>query len=474
MADNILAFDKLPKEVQERLIELQTPGEGRFAFIPPLPKLFWAAIAAGAGWCVYMFASTQNYLWESWMYALFAAGSLVLISAALYAIFRILSQKFARLKDGYIFTTDECIKTGGNRVEFWNLKELEGFQFREDIKTIEIWIGERVKKIKAENASDAERLERLFVDWRNQAGEGFLSRCVRPETAYQGSTKTAAALGALLAFLAVAFGVSFAAKIVNRNYDDARTWKRLENGTSVGDFEEYKQRHPHGAYAAEANQKIAEIYSRLKDDYAKRVKPAADKAAVAALSEVLESAGKIPNRTVYVRIKETRELDDAVVKKMKQMTGYSINTYDYSIPPADEKARREKLLQDVALAFLPATRSASINFEMAEEPPADCTTIDINYAARSVENFYQYYWYSNGSLTTFYNPAAKFEFDMTMRAPDGREIYKTNYVSLFVRPSNTGLVDSRDAANYSFDKMYFAAVSTDFANYLGRQFGFID
>jgi hypothetical protein len=474
MANNILAFDKLPADVQEKLIELQTSGDGRFAFIPRLPVYYRLAIAAGIGWCVYMFAATQNYLWTPWMFWLFAGVSAILIPLALFAIYRIISQKFVKLKDGYVFTTDECIGTSGNRVEFWSLKELEGFSFREDIKIIEVWIGERVRKIKAENIDDAEALEKTFVAWRNNARESFLSGFAKTETSYNPSLKTAAVLGGLIVLLGVSFGISFAAKAMNRNYDDARTWKRLENGTTVADFEEYKQRHPNGIYAPDADRKMAEIYGKLKDEYAKKVKKSADENAVSALSQVLETAGTIPNRTIYVRIREARELDDAVVKKMKQLTGYSINTYDYSIPPSEEPFRKDKLLKDLSLAFLPATRNASINFEMTDNPPANCTTIDINYVARSVENFYRYYWSSNGSMTTFYNPAAMFEFELIVKSPDERELYKTNYISAYTNLGSSGIFDMRDAANYSFDKMYFTAVSDDFTKYVGRQFGFTE
>ena len=474
MANNILAFDKLPADVQAKLIELQTPGENRFVFIPRLPVYYWLAIVAGLGWCAYMFVSTENYLWENWQFWLFLAGSLIFVSLALFAVYKVITSKIAKLKDGFVFTPDECIKTKGGRVEFWSLKELEGFSFREDITTIEVWIGERVEKIKAENTGDAEKLEQIFVPWRNEARGSFLSDFAKPETAYKGSVKTAAMLGGLIALLLVSYGVSYAAKLMNRNYDDARTWKRLENSTTVAEFEEYKQRHPGGNFSTDADRKIAEIYGRLKDDYARKVKPAADPVAVGALSEILEAAGKIPNRTIYVKINEKRELDDAVVKKMKQVTGFPISNYDYSIPATEEPFRKDKLLQDLGLAFLPATRSASINFEMSDNPPAGSATIDLNYVARSVENFYRYNWYSNGSMTTFYNPAAKYEFDLVLRSHDARELYKTNYVSLFITPTSAGLVDSRDAANYSFDKIYFSSVSEDFSKHVGRQFGFIE
>ena len=159
---------------------------------------------------------------------------------------------------------------------------------------------------------------------------------------------------------------------------------------------------------------------------------------------------------------------------MKSVTGYSISSYDYSVPSNNEAYRKDKLLKDLNLVFLPATRSASINFELTDDPPPNAAVLNVDYVVRSVEKFYRYDWWSNGSITTFYNPAAKFEFDLKLRSAEAKELYQTNYVSLLSNPGSTGLIDSRDAANYTFDKIYFAAVSEDFSKYLGKQFGFTD
>jgi hypothetical protein len=474
MDNNILAFDKLPKEIQTKIIGLQTPSEDRFAFFPGLSKFYWLAIAVGIGWCVYMFSATQDYLWQYWMFWLFAAISLVVIPFALYSILKIVLSKVAKLKNGFVFTTDECIKTNGNRVEFWSLKELEGFQFREDIKTIEIWIGERVEKIKADNLDDAQKLETLFGGWQKNANESFLANFAKPENAYNNSMKYASTLGMLIAFLGLAFGLSFAAKTMNLNYDDAQSWKRAETGVTIADFEEYKQRHPQGIYEADANLRMSEIFGKLKDDYKSKVKKTADENAVKGLSELLENIGKLPNRTIYVKIKESLELDEAVVKKLRQMTGFSVSSYDYSVPSNNVAYRKDKLLKDLSVLFLSATRNASVNFELSDDPPPNSTVLNIDYAVKPVENIYRYDWYSNGSITTFYNPAAKFEFEMLLKSADAKDLYKTSYVSQSTSLGNTGLVDSRDAANYSFDKVYFGSVSEDFSKYLGKQFGFTD
>ncbi len=108
MTNNIIAFDKLPQDVQAKIIGLQIPSEERFVFIPRLSVFNWLAIVVAIGWCVYMFSATQDYLWEYWMFWLFAAGSLILISLALYAILNIVLSKVAKLKNGFIFTTQDC------------------------------------------------------------------------------------------------------------------------------------------------------------------------------------------------------------------------------------------------------------------------------------------------------------------------------------------------------------------------------
>jgi hypothetical protein len=67
-----------------------------------------------------------------------------------------------------------------------------------------------------------------------------------------------------------------------------------------------------------------------------------------------------------------------------------------------------------------------------------------------------------------------FEFELIVKSPDERELYKTNYISAYTNLGSSGIFDMRDAANYSFDKMYFTAVSDDFTKYVGRQFGFTE
>jgi hypothetical protein len=474
MENNSLAFNKLPKEVQDKLVEMQTPSDDCYGFFPKVPLFYWVAVAAGLGWCAYMFVATQDYLWEWWMFWLFAGISIILVPLALFALWKIIAPIFSKLKKGYLFTKDECIKTNGNQVEFWNLRELEGFQPIEHLKLIEIWIGERVEKIKAPNYFDAEQLDNKFVEWRNEAKPSFLETYAKPEYAFQSSSTKVITAILLAVFLLFGFGLSYAAKVFNRNFDDHQTWKRTEQSASVAEFEAYKERHPNGNYSTEADKKISDILNKLKDDYVKNAQPTADQNAVQSLSQMFEKFGTPSNRTIYLKISEIRDLDEATVKKMKEFTGLPIQSYDFAVPASQTQYRKDKLLNDISVLFLPATRNAGVKFELSDNPPAGSPIIEVNFSMKSQEIYYRYFWYSNGKLTPYFNPGAKIEFDFALNAPDSQNLYKANYVSQFTNNLGSNTFDMRDAANYSYDKIYFSAVSEDFAKYLSRQFGFAE
>lgn len=467
-----LAISKLPANVRDRLAELQQPSDDRFVFLSKPAKWNWLVVPVLAGWLVYLFASTQAYIWEWWMFALLLGGTLVFTMLAVFSVSRIVRSKFAKISDGSVFTYNECIVTRGDSVEFWPLADLEGFQYREDIKTIEIWVGERLVKIRADD--EAQRLYDLFTDWRARSGPSFLTELANSDTAFRPSSRylKTGILG--LAGVAAAVAITLTASAVNRNYDDGRTWARVQNGTTVSDFEEYVKTHPNGNYRAEADRKIKEIFTRVSEDYPKNVKKNANETAVSAMKGILAKAGELPSRKVFVTVSEKLELDDAVVKKMRQQTGFQISTYDYSVPPNDVAYRREELSGDLGVAFVPILKPASFEFELADSPPPNSLVAEISFTANSVENFYRYVWISNGRPTTFFKPAASFDFNFVLKDTDGSEIYRTTYMSIFTSLGNTGIIDQRDAANYSFDKMYFNSVSEDFSRHIAREFGIIE
>lgn len=475
MEIHALSFAKLPSEIGGKLVELQTESADRFVFLSKPSVLNFVAIAAGIGWVAYMFVATADYLWENWMFWGFAAITVIVVPLAVWAASNVVAAYTGKTRDGFVFTRNECISYRGDRIGFRALKELESFQFLEHIKTIEVWVGEEVEKIKTSNSNDAIKLGEVFDEWRNSSGDSFLSPFATTSNAHAPASGKIRLAAILAGSLIVAAALGYGAKLMNRRYDDDQSWKRAEPGQAVADFVAYKERHPNGSHLADAERRIGEIIGKAKEDYAKNLKGNARPEATTALGSVFDDIATSPDRKIYVRYTEDRQLDDAVVKQLKEQSGRSISSYDFTIPTTAIEYRREKILNDIGVLFLPATRNASIEFVASDQPPAGAPVIEVHNVMKSIPMYYDYYWASSsGTITPYHNPGARFEIDFELRPTDAAKTFKTQYVSNFTKGLNTGVVDSRDAANYSFDKVFFGSVSQDFAKFLQREFGFVE
>src|SRR5260221_4093778 len=166
---NAVDFRRLPAELQDRLVALQTDGEDRFAFFKSTSLVWLAPIAAAVGWLIYVYSATQQPLWESWMPYMVGAISVVVFPFAFYGIAKLVLPFLAKLKTGYIVTKDEFFKIQRNRIQFCNLKDVEALRFKEDLKEIEVWIGGHELTIGVEGTEKASKLHRLFHPLQNTA-----------------------------------------------------------------------------------------------------------------------------------------------------------------------------------------------------------------------------------------------------------------------------------------------------------------
>ena len=468
-----VGFKKLPRDLQNTVVRLQRPDQDRFVFFNRLSPLYWLPVAAAAVWLFYFLFATQDYLWEEWMFWIFASVTVIVTLAAAYSITKIVASKFARLKSGFVFTPDECLKVSGGRIESWNLKEIDALRYHQDPKEIEIWSGDREERIKTTQAFDAMKLADVFDEWKASAKNGVLADHEKPEFAYSAGAKYAlTAVGAVVCVL-LAGAISFGAKRMNVNFDDRQTWKRIDAIGTVEEYEGYKARHPNGLYAAEAERKIGDVLAKLKDDYKAKAKKSADPNAVAALSAVLEQAARRPDRTVFVKLSETVSLDEALIKKMEEGMGVKFDPFDYSIPRTGGENRRNKMFIDIRQAFLASMGNGAIKFEASDNPPENAPVIEVKLAINSDDKEMPYFrnvHVESGHRSITYYAGAKFDFDFSMKGGD-LPAYQVPYSAI---PKDLGgrIVDRRDAANYSFDKVYFSSVSEGFGKFLEQVFGF--
>ena len=467
-----IAFKKLPRDVQSTIIRLQRPDTDRYVFFNRLSYLYWVPAAGFAFWLFYLFFATQYHLWEDWMFWILAGVTAVLALAAGYSLEKIMASKLAKLKNGHVFTPDECLKISGGCIQSWNLTEIDALRYHEDLGEIEVWSGEHEERIKTGQKLDAIRLHEAFDKWKARAGEGVLSEYGKPEYAYSAAPKfTVKAVGAAACVL-LAGAISFGAKRMNIDFDDRQTWNRVDSVGTVEQYESYKVKHPNGLYAGEADRKIGDILVKLKDVYRDRAKKSADPNAVAALASVLEEAARRPDRTIFVKTNETLALDPAIVKQMETKMGVTFDPYDYSIPRNGTEHRRNKVVNDIRHTFTSVSGNGAIKFEFADNPPQGAPVIEVNLSIKSDEKTMPYFRYVNhdGSRSNVtYYAGAKFDFDFVMKG-SGPAFYQTGYTAI-PKDLNTGLVDRRDMANYSFDKVYFGSVSEGFGKFIEQVYG---
>lgn len=471
-----IAFKKLPHDAQNTIIRLQRPESDRFVFFTKLSPLYWLPIAGCAIWLFYLVFATQDYLWENWMFWIFAGATALAVLLAAYSLEKILTAKFAKLKTGFIFTPNECLKIDGGCIESWNLKEIDALRFHEDLNELELWSGSHEERIKTNQKLDAQRLTDLFDEWKGKAGKGILDDHEKAEYAYTGAPRLAMmGIGAVVCIL-IAGAISFGAKRMNVSHDDRQTWKRIDALGTVEEYEGYKARHPNGEYAAEADKKIGDILVKLTEGYKAKAKKSADQNAVSAYSKVLEEAARRPDRTIYVKYEETLDFDNAVLAKMKEEFGKEFEPYDYTFPKNAIDFRKNKTLVDIRQTFSATTGGGAIRFELTDNVPENAPWMKVTFSAKSDPQIMPYVrwsaWDGNKERVSYY-PSGKLDFAFEMKGVGDDSHYQTGQSSI-PKALNTGLFDPRDSENYRFERVYFSAHSEGFGKFLEQVFGLAD
>lgn len=465
-----LSFGKLPQELQNKLLILQRRGDERIVFPSKLSAFYWVGLAAAIGWFVYLFAATQTILWEDWMFWLFAGLTFIASVILVFCAFKIFGFYLAKLKNTYVFTRDEFMILDSDAVEAWNLKEIEAVRYLEDTKRLEVWIGERQIFVPASFEKEAREIVEVFDDWKEQSGKGLLDDFRKPQFAYQPAKTVLLYAGGFVAALVFTGVLSFAAQTLNRNSDDKMIWEQTLRENTVESYEKYKVAHPNGAFVAESDAKIGEFVGKLKTDYETNVKKDYNPDAFRTFSSVLDKVSKQPERKIYVKITEKRELDDAVVKKLKETYGISIYPYYSTIPANLEEERKNKVFGDIRQVFYKFAKNNLVNFEKTDNLPTDKPSIEVNYTARSEEMYYSFFMITGGGGQTSYYPGARYFFDFSMKTGGAETPFETKFDILPPR-LNSAAFSEKDAVNYSFEKVFFGTVSEGYGNYLAQQFG---
>ncbi|MEZ5427945.1 MAG: hypothetical protein R2747_16865 [Pyrinomonadaceae bacterium] len=467
-----LSFRKLPPEKKEKLLRLQNSKDENVFFFPAkLSIYYWLAAAAGILWVIYLWFSSQNILWEPWVFWLNAGLTIIAVPALIFSAAKIIGFLLGKKKDGFVFTKDEFIRVKGDRLQVWSLQQLESLRVDEDLNQLEVWSGDHEERFGYREYARAKRLENLFDGWKPEARPDFAAGLADSGFAYSPAGKTVFMAGLAAFSLLLAAGLVWTAQAANVRYDDDVVWSLAERAGTIEELEGYKVRYPQGRHLAEANQRVSALLSRIKEDYAGLPKDKADPAAVETLTAVLDEILKNAARKIYVRVGEKRELDDQVIEDLEKANGVQLEPYEVTVPAYNEDNRKEKVKNDLNLAFRDVVKEGAVELVGTEQPPENAPLIEVNYLIKPAKLIYIDNFVLGGKRTIGYYPGIEFNFDVLMRAGSGGKEYRNTYTVVPAKIDPTSF-HKDDMGNYTFDKNLFRVASEEFSRDLGRSFGF--
>ena len=469
-----LSYRKLSPEKKKEILRLQNKNnEDSYIFADKLPILYWILIVLSAGWIGYLFYSSQNILWDEWVFWLNLGLTVVAVPVLAFSLLKVLSFFLGKKKDGLIFTPNEFFKVRGDLLRVWNLQGLDSVRVIDDEDVIEVWSDEtevRIKLADSKAEEDARTVQGLFDQWKPLAKDDFLAGLDEKKMAFSSSLKMLLLAGIGIVSVLAAIGMSYSAKNANINYDDDVTFRMAEKIGTIDELEKYKVKYPQGRHIAKINEKVSANLGKIRDDYAAREKESADSEAVEALKEILDETTKSAERKIYVKVSEKMDLDDEVIKKMEKQVNLRIEPYFSVAPENGLEFRKGKVLSDLKLAFRDIAKEGAIEFVLDENPPEDKPLIEVDYVIKSVEMYLQAYFFAGGKRTISYKPGLEYDFDFSMKSGSGTKEYKTEY-SVTPKTVKFDVYDERDAENFTFDKKLFSAGSEDFTGAIGEKFG---
>ncbi|GEM_PF-3620732 len=472
-ANSVTDFKRLPADLQNELIELKRPAENRFVFLRKTSLLILLPVVLLIGWIIYVWSATQQPLWESWMYWLIFGISVVVFPAAIWALIKFLSAHTSKLKDGHIFTPNEYFCVKGRRVESYTLRDLEALRTKHDDKKLELWIGDVETMIGVDDVAEAEKLENLFDRWKANSADELGPRLRESNYEYQ-RTGGIAFVGAILIIgVLIGAGFTYASSRMNVAYDDETTWATAKGADTIEDYEIYQSRYLNGIHASDAHNAISGHIGKLKDNYLARAVKGSDPNAVAKLAAIYEIVGNRPDRTIYLKINEVREIDPNTIETIEEKYGERPQPYDYTVPPSGEAFRKQKVASDLMFRLASVGPRGAIKHQVTDNIPADAPSVEVTTTIKSEESYYRYASFADGRYQISIYPTASFTIRFALKTSADDSGYSAEY---FEKPMavNSGAFRKEDKENYTFDKVLFSTVMGGFDKTFSRMFGFAD
>lgn len=462
-------FKKLPSETQDRLLAIQAGANGSYVFLDKVSLINLLPAGFVVGWLIYGYSTSQNVQWQPWMFWLIFAVSVIAFPLALLGLVRFISPKVSKIKSGHMVTPNEYLKVKGRQVQFIGLKNIEALRLLEDDKQIEIWSGSHEERIDVQDVDLAAKLDGEFDSLKESAVDELGPILSDRKYAYSKGLSGALMLVGVIIAALVGGGVAVGLNSLNLRYSENVAWQQAKTAGTIESIEAFKAQFPNGYFTAEADRSIGSIIAKVKENYTAKVKKGANPESVTAFAAFLDAIAKQPDRKVFIKINEVREVDAGLVATLEDQFGITVSSYESSVPVASQP-RKDKVFSDLKLLLSSATERGFVNAELVDELPQGVPSIEMTLTIKPVRSVYRMTNFEGGRYYTNNHPVASFLFDMTLNNGDSAAPFKMQYFGQATQ-INTGLYDTRDRDNFSFDKMLFLTVMNGFDKHFETTFG---
>lgn len=479
-----LKFNKLPKEVQGRLLDRMSGRDKGFVFKHGSLTPSIVLLAAAVVWFIIFFLQTDSYAWSDIRKIILGILSLGAAYLLIDNGIKLINGLTSRAQQYLIITPLYVIDIENNDVSFWNLEQLVKadnmkWEDQRNVQTTEIVLrfDQGEKKIDVKDIDTAERV----VEEIEYLKKKYIEATVRNDFEYldtnddffgfdtttvemQGNFDHGFAIqaGKTVFSLLLTASVIFAGLSLNNYFDDKISWQAAQNIDRASSYRYYVQLHPNGRWTADANEKLKSLYDSAEQKYRASLNKGFDEKAVEAVSQVLKYAKETQNYRIKVEFVKDVKIPPNLEEELKEeFEVKNILPLGDSLSDEKMKTREKALLGVVADTFRKVIPDDIL--ELSNDCAESCVKFKINYKIDAKYSlYYDLRQKDVPSADKIYYPGILIDWDFSVQLPNQASNYNFR-------------LDSIPAENISYDTNLSEAEQSkkNFADILKADLGLI-
>lgn len=505
-SSNHIKFSRLPKIIQERLLQIQRGERDGFAFQTAGIIYPVILVLLGICWVGIVIYLTDDYLWSNIKTIILSIISLIALYLLLDNTYKLIRWLISPLKKHLLISPHYVIETHFNDIRFWDLESLitlnhfHNYQNGKYTSTkVALSLEDGVTKTfvikdldRAEEAIEQIfHYKKLFTEAKAKNDNAYLDSnddFIELKTEKYQSKKPSALsknleyLTGVAGSILLTAGLMFGGTSLNDYYDDKRNWHTAESINRASSYRNYLQIRPQGRWSGDARHRLQEFYNAAEQKYKTSLNEGYDPKAVEAVLQVLNYAKTTQNYRVQIIFERRNDIPENVVEELKKEF-----EVDKILPLGDtfsesKMSKRESGLFSVVVDAFKQVIPDDV-LEFSNQCAGECVIFKVNYKIGKDTLYYDTRQEDlPDSKRTFY-PGIIINWNFNINIPNQSQNYNFELVSspaetiTYDSNSPDTLVDNEDFSkvlevdkNYIYDAMAASAFD-DFKTNLVRRMG---